>query len=190
MTIGSAASLSGTVPQPPLSHFRTPDLAVVPYRSDDNPPPRPVLLRKAVGDPPQAHVLVVAEDAVAALELQRLLRDCGYRLVGPATSPEEARRLLARGHRPILCALLDACMPGGSAVAEELAAQGVPVLWIATGVSDAFSWDRREEPVLRRPFGRREIVDAIERSIRQAASRRTYATPPPQPVWPRVFPQL
>lgn len=190
MTIGSAASLSGSVPQPPLCLFRKPGLRIVPSPGGDAAPPRPVWLQKAAGDPPGAHVLLVEEDAVAALELQRALRDSGYRVVGPAASPEEAERLMAHRHRPIFCALLGTCLPGGAAIADDLAARGVPVLWVSTGDSDAFSWDRREEPVLRRPFGRRDIEDAIDRAVRQAASRRRYATPPPQPAWPRVFPQL
>jgi hypothetical protein len=58
------------------------------------------------------------------------------------------------------------------------------------GASDAFSWDRRDEPVVRLPVGRQELHEAIERASRKVAGRRLYATPPPQTVWPRVFPQL
>ena len=114
----------------------------------------------------------------------------GYRVVGPATSAEEAQRLVDRGRRPFLCALLGACIPGAGTIADSLAAQEIPVVWIASAGSDAFAWDRREEPVVRQPFGRNDLLDAIERSVKRGNGYRLYPVPPPQPVWPRVFPQL
>jgi len=187
--IGSAASLSRPRPQAPLSPFRTPGIGLVrPHPGDA--PPRIVSLYKAAGDLPARHILVVEDEAASALEVQQLLRECGYRVVGPAASAEEAQRLIDRGHRPIHCALLGSCIPGVTAIADSLASRAVPVVWIAAGTSDAFAWDRRDEPVVRQPFGRHELVDAIERSTRKVASWRGYATPPPQPIWPRVFPQL
>jgi len=153
-------------------------------------PARIVPLHKAVGDLPARHILVVEDDTAAALEVQQLLREGGYRVVGPAASAEEAERLIDRGHRPIHCALLDACVPGVAEIADSLSARDVPVVWIASGASDAFAWDRRDEPVVRQPFGRNELFDAIDRSAGRVASRRRYPIPPPQPVWPRVFPQL
>jgi len=40
------------------------------------------------------------------------------------------------------------------------------------------------------PEGYQKLRDAIERASTQVARRRLYVTPPPQAVWPRVFPQL
>ncbi|MGH6882844.1 MAG: hypothetical protein ACREFM_18125, partial [Hypericibacter sp.] len=82
-----------------------------------------------------------------------------------------------------------ASMPKVSAVADVLLGRGIPVVWVAPA-GDAFSWDRRDEPVLRISFGPEEFRKAIERACRQVAGRRLYVTPPPQTVWPRVFPQL
>jgi hypothetical protein len=135
-------------------------------------------------------VLVVEDDAGAALEVPQMLRECGYEVVGPTDSLEEAQRLIDPGQPPILCALIDACLPGACAIADALGVRGLPVVWIASGSGDAFSWDRRQEPVLRNAFSREELRDAIEHSVRVLASRRWYASPPPQSVWPRVFPQL
>jgi len=190
MTIGSAASLAGTVPQEPLSPFRAPHMRVVHSEFSRAAPPRAVSLQKAAGGSVGPHVLLLEDDAAAALEVQQLLCEGGYRVVGPATSSEEAERIITAGQRPIYCALLGACVPGAGTVADLLVARGVPMVWVAAGTSDAFSWDRRVEPVLRNPIGPRELHDAIERSARKVASRQGYATPPPQTVWPRVFPQL
>ena len=188
MTIGSAASLAA-MPQGPLSLFRTPGIGVVQPEFGDAAPRRTVSLHKAAGNPPGPHVLVVEDDASAALEIQQRLRECGYRVVGPAGSPDEAQRLVALGRRPIHCALLAACMPNAAAAADDLLGRGIPVVWIASA-SDAYSWDRRDEPVLRQSFAPEELRDAIERASAQVARRRLYVTPPPQTVWPRVFPQL
>src|SRR4051794_35702854 len=113
--IGSAACLSSTRPQAPLSPFRTPGVGLARPQPGDA-PPRIVALHKAAGDLPARHTLVVEDDAIAALEVQQLLRECGYRVVGPAASAEEAQRLIDRGHRPIHCALLGACIPGVAAI--------------------------------------------------------------------------
>jgi hypothetical protein len=45
-------------------------------------------------------------------------------------------------------------------------------------------------PILDRPLDRAALIAAIDEARRQEGSRRLYAVPPPQPTWPRVFPQL
>jgi hypothetical protein len=190
MTLGSAACLPGPGPQAPLSLFRTPALKVVHPQSGDAAPPRTVSLQKAAGDPPGRPVLIVEDDAVAALQLQQRLLECGCEVVGPAASLDEAQRLIDRGARPVRCALIGACLPGAAAIADALGERGIGVVWIASGTGDGFAWDRRDEPVLGSTFRRTELRDAIERSIAKAGNRRLYVTPPPQAVWPRVFPSL
>lgn len=188
--IGSAASLSSTLPQAPLSPFARPSIGLVHSLPGTAAPRRIVPLPKTDDALPGGHVLLVEDDAAAALEVQQLLRESGYRVVGPAATAEEAQRLVDRVRRPFLCALLDACVPGAAAIADSLAAQEIPVVWIASAASDAFAWDRREEPVVRQPFGRNDLLGAIERSAKRATRHRLYPVPPPQSVWPRVFPQL
>src|ERR1044071_7763344 len=56
-------------------------------------------------DLPQRKVLVAVEDAVLALNLQRLLHDAGYRVIGPATAVGDFQRMIERGN--IDCAVLD-----------------------------------------------------------------------------------
>ncbi|MCW5736378.1 MAG: response regulator [Enhydrobacter sp.] len=188
--IGSAASLSSIMPQAPLSPFARPRIGLVHALPDEAAPRRMAPVPKAADDLPGGHVLLVEDDAAAALEVQQMLRDSGYRVVGPATSGEEAQRLVDRARRPFLCALLDACIPGAAGIADSLAVHEIPVVWIASAASDAFAWDRREEPVVRQPFDRDDLLDAIERSVKRANGHRLYPVPPPQQVWPRVFPQL
>lgn len=187
---GSAASLSSIMPQAPLSPFAKPRIGLV-HAVAGTAAPRWIVPRpKADDEFPDGHVLLVEDDAAAALEVQQMLRGSGYRVVGPAASAEEAQRLVDRARRPFVCALLGACVPGAAAIADSLAAQEIPVVWIVSAASDALAADRRAEPVVRQPFGRSDLLDAIERSVRRAPRYRPYPVPPPQAVWPRVFPQL
>ncbi len=56
-------------------------------------------------DLPQGRVLLVVGEAVVALDLQRLLHDAGYRVVGPAITVAEIQRMIQRGD--LDCAILD-----------------------------------------------------------------------------------
>src|SRR5918995_1143491 len=85
-------------------------------------------------DRPQGRVLVVVDDALVALDLQRLLHEAGYRVVGPATTVAEIQRMIRRGD--IDCAILDldidrrAPLP----IADLLAFAEVPFVYLTTGV--------------------------------------------------------
>jgi CheY-like chemotaxis protein len=195
MPIGSAAPLSGTLPQAPLSPHpmarRTRPFALVPQSSGATAPPRIFPLVGLADDPPRGRILVVEDDAEAALELQRLLQDSGYLAIGPAVCTEEAETLLERRRgRPITCAMIDLEMSGASALADHLAGLHVPLIWLAPAGNAALPAAHSQAPVMARPFRANALRDAVEEAIRQASSRRWYATPPPQAVWPRVFPQL
>ena len=66
------------------------------------PRPLPVGMRfsppsLATLDLPQGKVLMVVEDAIMALDLQRLLNEAGYRVVGPATTVGEIQSMIQRG---------------------------------------------------------------------------------------------
>src|SRR4029453_17672957 len=60
---------------------------------------------RATLDLPHGKVLVVVDDALMALDLQRLLCEAGYRVVGPATTVAEIQRMIQRGD--IDCAIVD-----------------------------------------------------------------------------------
>ncbi|MFO1154352.1 MAG: HWE histidine kinase domain-containing protein [Rhodospirillales bacterium] len=74
-------------------------------------------------------VLIVEDEVLVALSLQRTLGDLGYTVVGPAVSMEEAWSLARTA--PIDVALLDVNIHGESALplAESLVATGRPVVF-------------------------------------------------------------
>lgn len=200
MTIGSAASLPGFAPAPPLPAFpsfrRTGRLTVVPRSTS----PRAAPWR--ADDPPRGRILVVEDEALAALDLQRLLREAGYRAIGPAASIDDVEHLTRPRHRlpparrPIDGAVVDLHLGGGGsavAVADSLADRGIPFVWLTDGPFDVPPPTHAEAPAVARTALREHLVAALDRLL--SADRETphvggYVVPPPQESWPRVFPQL
>jgi DNA-binding NarL/FixJ family response regulator len=151
--------------------------------------PRTVLAE----DPPLGRILVVTGDAPLTLEVQRILRDAGYRVVGPAASADEADRLAAS--RPIDGAVVDVELGIGpsAAVAERLSGRDIPFVWLADTLHGALPRTDRLVPVVRKPIRGDRLIQALERaraSRDRVPADHFYPVPPPQEAWPRIFPQL
>jgi CheY-like chemotaxis protein len=198
MTIGSAASLAGTLPRAPLSPVhcfrqrRRP--AARPYPVGAGVPPLRLPRAGLADDPPRGRVLVVEDDALVALDLQCLLREAGYRVVGPAATIEEAERLIARGS--IDGAVLDVQVQGlvPVAFADSLADRGIPFIWLTDAPCDRLPEAHADVASVAKSCAAAQFIDALERAMSRGADHQGkqswYPVPPPQPVWPRVFPQL
>jgi hypothetical protein len=78
-------------------------------------------------------VLVVEDEAIIAMHLERVLEDAGWEVVGPVAHQLAALRLARR--EPLDAALLDLDLRGrsGAPVAEALVARGVPVVVLSGG---------------------------------------------------------
>ena len=163
------------------------------------PQPMPVGMRfspPSLGtlDLPQGKVLMVVDDAIVALDLQRLLHDAGYRVVGPATAVGEIQRRIQRGD--IDCAVLDldvdrrAPLP----IADLLAFADVPFVYLATAILGTIPSRHRQRPIVEKPFTREAVLAAVEKAMavqRKMANdnRRSPARGPVVP-WERVYPTL
>ena len=190
---GSAASLR--LPQGPLfpsSFARRPRLTLLPHEPGPLPLSAMRPLQTGADDPPRGRVLIVWDDAAAALELQRRLRELDYAVVGPAGCRDDVERLTARPaglRRPIDCALVSVGMPEAERIADRLAEESVPLVWLASDGEAVLPVAHAHAPVLDRPGDRAALAAAIAEAERQRAGRRWYPTSPPQ-AWPRLFPQL
>jgi DNA-binding response OmpR family regulator len=112
-------------------------------------------------------VLIVEDEALLALEIDALLRDCGMTPVGPTSRNDEALRLIDA--HPIDCAVLDVNLQGESTerVAAELASRAIPFAFV-TGYGQAdIPKQFRDAPVLLKPFAGTALIDTI-RSLRRA----------------------
>jgi DNA-binding NtrC family response regulator len=144
-------------------------------------------------DLPQGKVLVVVEDAIVALDLQRTLRDAGWRVIGPATSVTEIQRMVQRGD--IDCAILDldidqrAPLP----IADLLAFADVPFVYLTTGVLGSVPSRHRHRPVVEKPFKGETLLAAIETALakaRKVVNDNRWPAAGSVVPWERVYPPI
>jgi len=110
-------------------------------------------------------VLVVEDEAIVAMLVEDELIDAGAKVIGPASSVEEALRLIkgAALHGGLNAAVLDFHLDGErvSPVADRLAALGVPFLF-ATEYGECCDMGGHDAPILRKPFHPEALITAIE----------------------------
>jgi DNA-binding NtrC family response regulator len=144
-------------------------------------------------DLPQGKVLMVVNDAIMALDLQRLLHDAGYRVVGPATTVGEIQSMIQRGD--IDCAILDldvdrrAPLP----ISDLLAFADVPFVYLTTGVLGTIPSRHMQRPTVEKPFTREAVLAAVEKAMavqRKMANDNRWPARGPVVPWERVYPTL
>ena len=86
-------------------------------------------------EPPRGRILIVEDHFPVALDIQKTLRDAGYRVVGPAGSQSEVIRLVRRGALDAALIDADSRQSAPLAVADWLAAAGVPFAFLVTDTS-------------------------------------------------------
>jgi CheY-like chemotaxis protein len=177
MTVGSAAFLTGPAPAAlhPFSPRRAPAVPVA-------------------RDWPSGRILVVEPQAIVAFDLQRILRNAGYRVIGPVATAAEARRLIDRG--PIQGAIVDLDLDpsAASAVADLLDDAGIPLVFLSGAALEALLDRHRDRPIVEKPYTDACLLEALRQALQPAknevAGEFLYPISPPPLPWPRVFPQL
>lgn len=133
---------------------------------------RAVLVRQVPAEAPavapQAEpltVLLVEDDAEAAVALTEALDAAGHRVVGPFHSAEAAEAATAL--HPIDVALLDINLSGeatGVDLARSLKARwGVPVIFLSGDVSAAAANAELAAAMVIKPYTGRDVLDALAR---------------------------
>jgi hypothetical protein len=121
-------------------------------------------LRTIAQDSPRRRILVAWNDSEAALQLQRLLVEMGYCVVGPAGSGEAAERLIAPPLtlQPLLhCALVHVGLPDATRVPDRLADKAVPLVWLVSDADAVLPAAHAHAPILDRSFDSAALVMAI-----------------------------
>jgi PAS domain S-box-containing protein len=119
-------------------------------------------------EPPRARVLIVEDEVLVALQLQKDLEDSGFGVIGPARSLRHGQ-ILASGDS-FDVALLDVRLgrETSAAIAEHLVRRNIPFAF-ATGYSDFTMLPEhlRQVPKLNKPY----IVDDVRKVVEDLLSR-------------------
>jgi len=110
-------------------------------------------------------ILVVEDEATIALQLEDMLTELGYDVVGPASRVRQALQLLE--DRQVDTAVLDLNIAGELVypVADVLANRGLPYIF-ATGYRiSSLAEPYSGQFVLKKPFSRRELLQAIQNAV-------------------------
>jgi len=117
--------------------------------------------------PERATVLVVEDEALIAMDLQWLLEEAGYRVLGPANSTAAAMALLD-GIEPDV-ALLDV-NPGRSdvfGVANELATRKTRVIFLTGHTAQKLPLAHRHRPLVAKPYLPHILLQAVALAVSQ-----------------------
>ena len=128
---------------------------------------RPPVFSMDLDDGPWGNILVHQPDAAEALELQRILKIAGYRLIGPAASMADVERFLERND--IDCALVDA--RAGFELGALLDDRGIPLVVVSGDPVSAIMWRAAGRQLVSRPYRAADILRAIHQVLRRRAKR-------------------
>jgi CheY-like chemotaxis protein len=110
-------------------------------------------------------VLVVEDEALVAMMVEEELIHAGAEVIGPASSVEEALRLIeeAAADGGLSAAVLDIHLDGErvSPVADRLAVLGVPFIF-ATGYGEGCDTGGHAAPILRKLFHPAALITVLE----------------------------
>lgn len=138
--------------------------------AEDEPAAAPASVPPEAMPPPASalqglRVLVVEDEALIAEDTAQILVGLGCTVLGPVATPEAALVLIGQEAARPDVALLDVNLAGRSSfpVADALAAQGVPVVFMS-GYSDLGDWQARAAAMLRKPVTPADIAAVLHRA--------------------------
>ncbi len=130
------------------------------------------------------HILLVEDDYVVAVEMERWLRAAGARVVGPVARIEQAVALIDRRvpDAAVLDINLDVGLGEGDTVyplADRLDALGVPYLFVTGDVRVARLPGYAAKPRLEKPLQEAELAAALRRLLDGTRIGRSVRSPVP-----------
>lgn len=122
-----------------------------------------------MSEPGSRRILVVEDETLVLFNLEDILSDLGWEIVGVAMRLEEARRLAETAVRPDV-AILDVNIGGGLVfpAAEILVQRGVPVVF-ATGYGrDGLPPEWQDREVIVKPYTQADVERVLQPYCQQA----------------------
>ena len=113
----------------------------------------------------KARILVVEDEALIAMDLQALLEDAGYDVLGPANTSEAALALID-GNEPDV-ALLDVNLGRSDAfgVATALAQTKTEVIFLTGHTAHKLPQAHRHLPLVSKPYLPQVLLQAVARAL-------------------------
>lgn len=107
-------------------------------------------------------ILIVEDEPIVAMDLQGVLEDGGCEVVGPATTVEDAVRIISRAHAD--AALLDANLHGQRVdrVAAALQQREIPFAFVTGYTRDALPASYQTIPVLAKPCTASDVYTTLQ----------------------------
>lgn len=136
-------------------------------------------------------LLIVEDEVLPAMALRDELEDAGYDVMDLTDRHQEALAA-ARERKPDL-ALVNIELKGqddGIALARELRAMGVPVLFISGQSSRAKSAQTVAVGSLPKPYSAMDMVKAVDYLLRHLAGDESVLPPPALQVFEEILPGL
>jgi DNA-binding response OmpR family regulator len=114
-----------------------------------------------------ARVLVVEDEALIAMDLQALLEDAGYQVLGPANSSAAALALIDDEEPDV--ALLDVNLGRSDAfgVASILTERKTQVIFLTGHTAHKLPQQHRHLPLVSKPYLPQVLLKAVERAVEQ-----------------------
>jgi len=114
-----------------------------------------------------ARILVVEDEALIAMDLQALLEEAGYRVIGPANSSAAALALIANEEPDV--ALLDVNLGRSDAfgVANVLTERKTQVIFLTGHTAHKLPQQHRHLPLVSKPYLPQVLLQAVARAIEQ-----------------------
>lgn len=109
-------------------------------------------------------IMIVDDEAVIAYDIESIMREAGYEIVGVAADASTAIAQLERGGADL--AILDADLGGESAapVADRLRAANVPFIVVSGYSRQQINWIRSEFSILK-PFMQENLLEAVRTAM-------------------------
>ena len=113
----------------------------------------------------RATVLVVEDEALIALDLQSLLENAGYRVVGPASSAAAALKLLDQFVPDVALLDVDLGRSDVFGVANELAIRKTRFIFLTGHTMEVVPQAHRYRPLVSKPFLPHLVLRAVEDAL-------------------------
>lgn len=109
-------------------------------------------------------ILVVEDESLIAMNLETILEDLGYSVIGPIMTVRDLEKALS-GQLAADAAILDVNIAGERIFpyARELRDRGIPLLFASGYGASGMSEDFAHFPVVAKPYTEEQISDMLER---------------------------